>query len=1380
MMKKLVPILIMLGFIAFTMNSFAANPVYVDDDYTSGGGNDGHTWGVDAFDNIQDGIDNVDNGGTVNVAAGTYNENVEIDVPDITLQSVDGRDNTIITPPTIGLETPGISVLKNMGTVTVDGFTADGFRNGIIQGMSKSEGTAYIVKNCKVIPENNDTDPYLRNGIQVSGDNSQVIGNYVIGAALTSTWASSGIGVVNASNVLVQDNTVNTASADIGISVLNYSVALVNNITIKENTVIGATHGIRLNGKNSENWKSISNVQIEDNMIKESPDWAGIYLIWTYAEDVTIIGNEIVDHYYFGIVGHNAEIDGLFIESNNVSGNGFAGIYFYNTVDLLNDIIINSNDLSNNTTYGLGENTSSSISIDATCNWWGDEDLCKIAPKISGNVDFIPWLTNGTDNEPGTTGFQPVPNSCDGSGGLLVTNLTTGEYFCSIQDAIDAADQGDVIEAGDGDYNEDVTINKDGLTVRAENPPTNTSVINGQVTISADNIIFEKFKVVPGSVSGHEAAILISSSNVTVQKCIIDGMTGDGTGSIKGIHIYNGSTPYKSGYHILSNTIKNIDNQGTTSYGGSSGMMIQGVIEDIEIKNNTIVDMHSKGWAYGIEITPTSSAPTNPPKNVEIRNNDVSKVNDGSAYTLGSGSAPYPGACLSIDAASSTPADPREVTVKHNKFVNTPSSYGAINKNTDYILDAENNWWGDASGPEFDGLNRIDYRQNNGPDIDEPIVDGGCGSKINNNVDFSPYYTDMGMTTLQNIQVNMYNTSGCVFNGSSVATSHGTNTNKDPRQAHFALQNAVNCAYDGDIVEIVGGLTDETSSSPGYKEIVVHDGITVLSVGDEYIIDSGSPPIWSWSDIQMTFRNCVLRLVNDDRWIRIHGDGDIICVDCKFYADQDFSGWSSQNMFVPQGFANCEYLKRRYLDGCQPNNGDYSDIWGPDFDDDPERPAPGNGCFHFNVPRCAPFQNDLVLHLDPTGLHQLDGQPIEIWKDNTKITDATNSAHPENATQTDNAKKPNMSRAYTSGGIMAFPAVDFNVDYRQRYYGQSDIMNSEYSKEITTDETSKWEPDHPHKNLFVVFQVSDLIDEAGEGTYYTDGRQCIVEMGGPLSGYNAYIHQSKIVIGMWNRYQRQFLMYDPDDNNNPLYPLTAGYVYLLHLEYNGDTKQFRGVVNCAGDNNNAHPPGYVDAGSEIVVSFDGLTKDNTSGSPDLTGIGGAARTHYHDYNTGETHSDHFDGKIGDVMLYNKHFETKSDMDKVYQFLNYRYKDFDWVQGFQPYGPFYYDGSSRPKDSDDWKVFTFTDHDRSDVQVSEAYPNPFTTTTTLGILMTTNSRVKVELFDELGNKVTTAFEGSLGEGFNPVEIDGTGLTSGMYMYRVTGDGFVKTGKVVLSK
>lgn len=49
----------------------APDTVYVDDDYCPTCPNDGHTWGFDAFDNIDDALNAVANS-TVNVNPGTY------------------------------------------------------------------------------------------------------------------------------------------------------------------------------------------------------------------------------------------------------------------------------------------------------------------------------------------------------------------------------------------------------------------------------------------------------------------------------------------------------------------------------------------------------------------------------------------------------------------------------------------------------------------------------------------------------------------------------------------------------------------------------------------------------------------------------------------------------------------------------------------------------------------------------------------------------------------------------------------------------------------------------------------------------------------------------------------------------------------------------------------------------------------------------------------------------------------------------------------------------------------------------------------------------------------------------------------------------------
>lgn len=90
---------------------------WVDDDYTSGGYNDDHTWGVDAFDKIQDGIDAV-SGSTVYVAAGTYKENIVLK-DGVELLGA-GSASTIID----GMKNGSVITATNCGNTTVvDGFT---------------------------------------------------------------------------------------------------------------------------------------------------------------------------------------------------------------------------------------------------------------------------------------------------------------------------------------------------------------------------------------------------------------------------------------------------------------------------------------------------------------------------------------------------------------------------------------------------------------------------------------------------------------------------------------------------------------------------------------------------------------------------------------------------------------------------------------------------------------------------------------------------------------------------------------------------------------------------------------------------------------------------------------------------------------------------------------------------------------------------------------------------------------------------------------------------------------------------------------------------------------------------------------------------------
>lgn len=399
---------------------------------------------------IQDGVDEALDGHTIEVAPGTYVEHVQIDVPNLTLQSSAGFEVTIINAPSVGLETPGISVVKNMGIVTVNGFTTNNFRNGIVQGMSQSEGTTFIVKNSKVIPENINTNPYLRNGIQVSGNGSQIIGNYIVGAPLTSDWASTGLHVVNASNVLVKDNIVNTnPTSGAGIGITNWNSPIVENITIEGNSIT-AEVGIKIAGPSSTT-NNVKDVYVYDNLLNDNTS-AGIIVQNISLENLTATGNQINDN-YMGL---------LFSSSATISG----------------DILLNENSIVN--TYNV-VNSSAYSGINANCNWWGTTDPTLIAQTLWYTpVIWSPFLLSNDLENPECGGYAPL------------TNLNTGLSYLTIQEAIDAASPGDEIKILAGTYDESIdTRTKGGLIFSPGSSPGCVTITGNLTLTSADVFTME-------------------------------------------------------------------------------------------------------------------------------------------------------------------------------------------------------------------------------------------------------------------------------------------------------------------------------------------------------------------------------------------------------------------------------------------------------------------------------------------------------------------------------------------------------------------------------------------------------------------------------------------------------------------------------------------------------------------------------------------------------------------------------------------------------------------------------------------------------------------------------------------------------------------------
>ena len=84
-------------------------------------------------------------------------------------------------------------------------------------------------------------------------------------------------------------------------------------------------------------------------------------------------------------------------------------------------------------------------------------------------------------------------------------------------------------------------------------------------------------------------------------------------------------------------------------------------------------------------------------------------------------------------------------------------------------------------------------------------------------------------------------------------------------------------------------------------------------------------------------------------------------------------------------------------------------------------------------------------------------------------------------------------------------------------------------------------------------------------------------------------------------------------------------------------------------------------------------------------------------------------------------------------------------------------------------------------LSSAYPNPFVSEAQFELTLEQSEAVSVEVFDLLGRRVALLHDGTLaGQSPHTFRIDGTNWGSGVYLYRVQGETFVETRRVILAK
>ena len=84
-------------------------------------------------------------------------------------------------------------------------------------------------------------------------------------------------------------------------------------------------------------------------------------------------------------------------------------------------------------------------------------------------------------------------------------------------------------------------------------------------------------------------------------------------------------------------------------------------------------------------------------------------------------------------------------------------------------------------------------------------------------------------------------------------------------------------------------------------------------------------------------------------------------------------------------------------------------------------------------------------------------------------------------------------------------------------------------------------------------------------------------------------------------------------------------------------------------------------------------------------------------------------------------------------------------------------------------------------IEPAYPNPFNPDATFRFAVRASQHVEVVLYDVLGRPVRSLYAGTATAGqMETVDIDGSGLPSGLYLVRVQGKAFIETQTVTLAK
>ncbi len=121
--------------------------------------------------------------------------------------------------------------------------------------------------------------------------------------------------------------------------------------------------------------------------------------------------------------------------------------------------------------------------------------------------------------------------------------------------------------------------------------------------------------------------------------------------------------------------------------------------------------------------------------------------------------------------------------------------------------------------------------------------------------------------------------------------------------------------------------------------------------------------------------------------------------------------------------------------------------------------------------------------------------------------------------------------------------------------------------------------------------------------------------------------------------------------------------------------------------------------------------------------------------------------------------------------------------------FFYDSFGRPYIFYNSAIYVYysiiTNVSESDIVInkyslSQNYPNPFNPVTNISYTLPKASKVKLEIYNLLGQQITMVINEYKPAGYHEVQLEATQLSSGIYMYRIQAGEFSQVKKMVVMK